>query len=172
MGSLRLRVCAQGVNSGFCALPVVCAELCVQDVLVQRGTGIGPVYTFPSPSLPPAPAASSFCLCASLLSLSRPCELLPVPVPSPAFLPASPGLGWEAQGPLNPVRSELDSSTPASRGRRVELGALLRGRKKAVAYRPVLRTTGRAQSLGTQWPQSPLTWWDLMAKARSWALGQ
>lgn len=126
------------MNSGLRALPVMCAKLCVQPhvcrkSLVQCVTGIGPVYTFPSPSLPPTPAATSFCLCASLLSLSCPRELIPLPVPSPAFL--REGIFRARLGGtgtfVNSVGSELDPSTPASLGRHLELGALLRGKKKA-----------------------------------------
>lgn len=62
--------CAQGVSGGFRVLTVMRAKLCVQPhacrkSCVQSVTGSGPVYTFPSPSLPPA-ATSFLPLCLSL----------------------------------------------------------------------------------------------------------
>lgn len=57
------RMCAQGVSGGFRVLMVVCAELCVQSHVRRKSrvpsvTGSGPVYTFPSPSLPLAATSS------------------------------------------------------------------------------------------------------------------
>lgn len=139
--------CAQGVSGGFRVLTVMCAKLCVQPhacrkSCVQSVTGSGPVYTFPSPSLPPA-ATSFLPLCLSLFP-----PFVPRAHPGPsAFNSLSPSIfraGLGAMGGfVNPMWSGLDPSTPCPLWRHGELGALLRGRGKAMAYYSVLRTTGR-----------------------------